>query len=352
MNNLKLNNPEIFINRVEEKQYFLDYFNNVPKNIMFVYWPKSTGKTTLINKIINENLDGKKFDVNFMNLRSVLLRNFSDFRNLFFPENLKWKTKKVLWTIWEIWAFWFKWNPWEENILETNIFWMMEDRLRKLNKEWIKPVIILDEFQYLKNIKFNPTLPDTPDNRVVDELFKFFIAMTKQDNLCHIICLTNDSYYMEELYWDTKLSNTSDFYLMEHLSKKDIFYWLEEKENIDKKIVEKIWKNLWGSVWEIWQVLVSYKNTWNYKEKLDDLLNVKYSLIEDWYATLYNTKNSDKKNKNFITIISGIVEKWEYIQSYKENYIELIKELVDKDLWFYDTKQRKITANSKSLEKV
>jgi hypothetical protein len=31
---------------------------------------------------------------------------------------------------------------------------------------------------------------------------------------------------------------------MEHLSKKDIFYWLEEKEKIDKKIVEKIWKNL------------------------------------------------------------------------------------------------------------
>jgi len=28
----------------------------------------------------------------------------------------------------------------------------------------------------------------------------------------------------------------------------------------------------------------------------------------------------------------------------------LIKNLVDKDLWFYDTKQRKITANSKSLE--
>ncbi|MDQ7023383.1 MAG: hypothetical protein Q9M97_07820 [Candidatus Gracilibacteria bacterium] len=30
---------------------------------------------------------------------------------------------------------------------------------------------------------------------------------------------------------------------------------------------------------------------------------------------------------------------------------ELIKELVDKDIWFYDMKQRKITANSKSLEK-
>jgi len=37
---------------------------------------------------------------------------------------------------------------------------------------------------------------------------------------------------MEELYSDTKLSNTSKIYLIEHLSKKDIFYWLEDLEKI------------------------------------------------------------------------------------------------------------------------
>jgi len=79
-----------FINRVAEKQYFLNYFNSAPTNILFVYWSKSTWKTTLIYKIINEELDKEKFDVNFLNLRSVLLRNFSDFKNLFFPESLKW----------------------------------------------------------------------------------------------------------------------------------------------------------------------------------------------------------------------------------------------------------------------
>jgi hypothetical protein len=49
---------------------------------------------------------------------------------------------------------------------------------------------------------------------------------------------------MEELYSDTKLAKTSKFYLMEHLSEKDIFYWLEDLEKIDKKIVKKIWDNL------------------------------------------------------------------------------------------------------------
>ena len=351
-------NKKPFINRIEEKKYFLDYFKNIPDSILFVYWPKSTGKTTLIYKIINEELDRKRYDINFINMRSVLMTDFKDFRNLFFPESLKGKAKKILWVIWEIGAFWLKWNPWEENILETNIFWLMEDKLRKLNKEWIRPVIILDEFQYLKDV----FLDDKKEVRVINELFKFFISITKQFNLCHVVCLTSDSYYMEKLYSDTKLANTSDFYLMEHLSKKDIFYWLEDLEKIDKKTVEKIWKNLWGSVWEIWQVLVSYKNTWSHKEKLDDLLQVKYSLIKEWYNNnnekIYDIKVDEKIQKEikykldiFINILKFIVKKWEFIRwrDWLADF-ELIKELVDKDLWFYDAKSSKITANSKSLE--
>ena len=46
-----------------------------------------------------------------------------------------------------------------------------------------------------------------------------------------------------------------------------------------------------------------------------------------------------------------IVKKWFHIPWKGDfNILELIKELVDKDIWFYETKQRKITANSKSFE--
>jgi len=43
----------------------------------------------LIKKVINENLATEKYDINYLNLRNVLLRNFTDFKNLFFPQNLK-----------------------------------------------------------------------------------------------------------------------------------------------------------------------------------------------------------------------------------------------------------------------
>jgi hypothetical protein len=36
-NKKELYNPKIFINRIAEKEYLLDYFNNVPRNILFVY---------------------------------------------------------------------------------------------------------------------------------------------------------------------------------------------------------------------------------------------------------------------------------------------------------------------------
>jgi hypothetical protein len=43
----------------------------------------------LIKKIINENLDNENFAVQYMNMREVLIKDFVDFKNLFFPENIK-----------------------------------------------------------------------------------------------------------------------------------------------------------------------------------------------------------------------------------------------------------------------
>ena len=133
-NKLKLENPEIFINREAEKKYLLEYFNSTPTNIVFVYWPKSTGKTTLIYKIINENLNNNGFDINFINLRMVLMNNFQDFKNLFFPLDLMWKSKKKLsWLkidgkikVPYLWDFWFEWKNEDENMMKSNLFWLME----------------------------------------------------------------------------------------------------------------------------------------------------------------------------------------------------------------------------------
>ncbi|MFO7886634.1 MAG: ATP-binding protein [Desulfobacteraceae bacterium] len=74
-----------FINRQEEMAYIQQWIEEEPKSILFFYGPKSSGKTTLIYKFVDEHLsDEKKFSVKLFNLREVLLFNYEDFLECFF----------------------------------------------------------------------------------------------------------------------------------------------------------------------------------------------------------------------------------------------------------------------------
>ncbi len=333
-----------FINRVAETEYINAYLWNAPTSILFIYWPKSTGKTTLINKVINE-LEQDKYAIQYIDMRWILLTNFSDFKNIFFPEDLKWKVKEIVsWIKINLWFF--GWDIDDEKAIKTNVFEVMERKLRKANERWIKPVIILDEFQYLKNI-----IIDKENNLLlVEELFKFFIRLTKVNHLAHVICATSDSYYIEELYNNAKLKNTSKYYLIDHLEKKDVEYWLWEKEWLNNEIVEYFWGNLWWSVWEIWQCLMDYKNTGDYKIWVEKLIKDEYAKIFDLYKfRKIFTKEEGKIFKDISKIIS---KDWEYItKNWDWLNFELIKKLVDIDVWFYDSIEQKITANSQTIRK-
>jgi molybdenum cofactor biosynthesis enzyme MoaA len=78
-------------------------------------------------------------------------------------------------------------------------------------------------------------------------------------------------------------------------------------------------------------------------------LQVKYSLVADLYDEDF-WKITEVERKEFLEVIKIISKKWYCFKSEVKVNFELIKKLVDRDIWFYDTKQRKITANSKSLE--
>ena len=45
-----------FIDRDKEIEFFLDYFKENPRRILWIYGPKSTGKTTLIEYIVEKAL--------------------------------------------------------------------------------------------------------------------------------------------------------------------------------------------------------------------------------------------------------------------------------------------------------
>jgi len=60
-------------------------------------------------------------------------------------------------------------------------FVIMKKELKKLVERGIKPIIIIDELQALMEIYING------QRTLLQELFNFFVAMTKESNLAHII---------------------------------------------------------------------------------------------------------------------------------------------------------------------
>ena len=81
------------------------------------------------------------------------------------------------------------------------------------------------------------------NRHLIDELFNLFIGLTKgYSHVAHVILLTSDSYYIEEVYNNAKLNKTAEFYLLDHLSRKDVEAWLRTEgwgERSDRDAVEK-----------------------------------------------------------------------------------------------------------------
>jgi AAA+ ATPase superfamily predicted ATPase len=80
-----------FVNREAEMLYLKTWISARPKNILFLYGPKSSGKTTLIYKFIEQYLPVRDYEIKHFNLRELLLINYESFLRAFFE--LKKKTK-------------------------------------------------------------------------------------------------------------------------------------------------------------------------------------------------------------------------------------------------------------------
>jgi len=73
-----------FVNRKDELAYLQSWISAKPENILFLYGPKSSGKTTLIYRFIEQNLSNGKYDIKHFNLRELLLVNYESFLWAFF----------------------------------------------------------------------------------------------------------------------------------------------------------------------------------------------------------------------------------------------------------------------------
>ena len=312
---------DAFINRQNELSYLQDWIQHKPNEILFIYGPKSSGKTTLLMKFIEMHLDNKSYNIKHFNLRKVLIANYIDFIQTFFEidyskstQELKQNTQYSLKV--------FKLTKEIKKNLENKTldpFAVMEKELLKISKKGKRPIIIIDELQALENIYLNG------QRELLKELFNFFVAITKESHLCHVIIASSDGYFMKRIFEDSKLAKTSEFFAVEYLNEQDTKYWLNHLESesaikhykLSDSQIDLIWKYIGGSIWEISNLLGKLircsKNNKISNEHLNDkiqkMIEVNcgrfkhYAKLSKCKILLFKEINKICKNKNNFDII-------------------------------------------------
>ena len=253
MNTLKpFTNVPPFINRAEEIHYLQSWIAEKPKNILFLYGPKSSGKTTLIYRFIEQNLSNGKYDIKHFNLRELLLVNYKSFLRAFFELKSSEQVKETRQYDLKVFKLSVETLKGLES-KELDPFIVMKRELEKSNKKGKHPVIIIDELQALDEIYFNG------GRELLNEMFNFFVAMTKESHLCHVVIASSDGYFIDRVYQDSKLKKTSRLMEVKYLLETDVMDWLSDLKTyskLDQFILndhqkQAIWDFFGGSCWEI-----------------------------------------------------------------------------------------------------
>ncbi|MBL0699404.1 MAG: AAA family ATPase [Desulfosarcina sp.] len=250
-----------FINREREMAELLNYLESRPNSILFLYGPKSSGKTTLMYRLFEQIEQEKEYEINFLNLREIFLTSYDDFIDAFFKstehEN---SLKSGIRRQYSLFGM-FKLDAFTERMLKKrkeDPFLVMEREFQRLHKKNIQPVVIIDEFHKLDGLY----MPDK-QKRLMLELMNFFVAMTKESHLCHVVIASSDAFFIEQVYVDSKLRKTSKFMKLDYLEKEDVFTWLSDirKNNkvreytLTEELIQLIWDTVGGSAWEIYSIL-------------------------------------------------------------------------------------------------
>ena len=312
-----------FWNREKEIKWLKKYLKTEPNAILFIYGPKSSGKSTLLQKIVEKLPQKDKYSIYWYDLRGRVIGNYKDVIDLFFVEKevedkLKEYKKGAKLNI-------FNFITIEKEVKEMiekrriDPFSYMEGVLSGNNG---KNIIVFDELQKLKEIYLN-----SPNNQrpLINELFNFFVRLTKVLHLSHVIVMTSDTFFIEQIYGDSTLKNTSEYYLVDYFDDETTLKILK-KEGLPENKAKYVINWIGGVPWLIERVLSSN----DIDEKIKSFYN---QFLSEMFESL--------RGRNDLKEILKRVLKGENLY-YEEKKINLVKELAEKEILFYDPINRTV----------
>jgi len=296
-----------FVDRDNEIKFIKNWIDKVPEEILWLYGPKSCGKTTLIEYIIENFYINNSIYINF--------RKIFDNDRMFI-----YLTNELL-------------NK------EGNIF-DREGILNFIRDKNIK-LIIFDNFE--GEITFD-------NSNILKEFLNFCVALTKELHLAHVIILSSNTIFINKIYNEAKLKVTSSFYKIDHLDKENVFKYIEYKNkkenlNLDKNL---IYEYLGGSVALISRLFRKIKFFNSLKEYLENEAKLAKSEIKIF---IEQKKLSKEQKEKFYFIMKEIIKNDYFDNDKFEGYLEVIDIFCEQEILFFDPLENKVTANNKLYQK-
>ena len=323
-----------FFNRESEIHKILSIMEGEPNLIYFIYGPINSGKTTLINEIINERLDKDKFVVFYINLRGKFIDDYDKFLKVLFDvyeEPLIDKIKTALLSLVKDLPDVIKSTivsklsggvvsgiPIPKHLLSQlllkkdnieDVFDFLEKYFIEIDKRGKRPILIIDELQVIGDLKINGFL--------IYKLFNFFVRLTKELHIAHVFCLSSDSLFIERVYSEAMLENRVGYILIDDFDKENALKFMDflAKEILNKELSdddkELIYSHVGGKPILIETVIDRLRY-----ENLEDILD-------------FMLKDATQKLKYFLKDLDYIKPKVkvgdEVIEVKKDDIIEALK---------------------------
>jgi len=328
-----------FWDREKEVKDLKAHIESEPNSILFVYGPKSSGKSTLLQKVIDDLMEDDSFkgthQVYWFDLRGKLISNYRDVVDLFFIDEdsykkIEEKSKKLEAGFMQF----FKVELETRELMESkrlDPFVYMEEVLKGQEKIG---VIVFDELQKLKDVYING------ERKFVSELFNFFVRLTKVLHLSHVIVMTSDTFFIEEVYTSSSLKNTSIYYLVDYFDDETAREILIE-EGLSKEDADYIVDMSGGVPW----IMAEVTSNGDPKEKLMAIYDqVKSRLLGYIENKMINGEDEKITYRVLEKVLKGLYPK-------TPEELREVRKLVQAEVLFYEPIKRKIKFQTKLDER-
>jgi AAA+ ATPase superfamily predicted ATPase len=207
----------------------------------------------------------------------------------------------------------------------NDVFDRIYEGIEAVIKDGKKPILIIDELQKLKSIYF----AGNGDKPLLNELFNLFVHLTKVRHLCHVICLTSDTLFIEEIYQNSTLENTSEYYLINWLRKGTVRNILKEEGFTKDEINYAV--NYISLPYEISALIDKKKLGVSVEETIKQWITIEKDKLKNTIRRNINKKEELlkilSKFKNNITLKNDELE---------DELFEGVKILIENEILFYD----------------